>query len=115
MHCEKMVATDMFHHRAVIEFPAKGGNLTGVIYRQLCYVYRDACMGASSVKRWLRHFKGGNTDVTDQPRCGQPRTAATGHTKQKVDKLVRHDPMKTDKLQCNLEWHFMKNVQKRKM
>jgi transposase len=48
-------------------------------------------MGASSVRRWTKHLKDGNTDIADQPRCGRPRTAATEHNKQKVDELIRQD------------------------
>jgi transposase len=48
-------------------------------------------MGASSVRRWVKHYKGGNTDIADQPRCGRRRTAATERNKQKVDELVRQD------------------------
>jgi hypothetical protein len=27
-------------------------------------------MGVSNVRRWVKHFKDGNTDIADQPRCG---------------------------------------------
>jgi hypothetical protein len=39
----------------------------------------------------MKHLKGGNTDIADQPRCGRPRTAATEGNKQKVDELIRQD------------------------
>jgi hypothetical protein len=48
-------------------------------------------MGASSVRRWVKHFKDGNTDIADQLRCGRPRTAATERNEQKVDELIRQD------------------------
>jgi plasmid stabilization system protein ParE len=48
-------------------------------------------MGASNVRRWVKHFKDGNTDIADQPRCGRQRTAATERNKQKVDELIRQD------------------------
>jgi transposase len=48
-------------------------------------------MGVSSVRRWVKHFKDGNTDIAHQPRCGRPRTAATERNKQKVD-IIRKDP-----------------------
>jgi hypothetical protein len=45
MHCKKMVVTDMlFHQCAVIEFLMKEVNSAGVICKQLCGVYGDACM-----------------------------------------------------------------------
>jgi transposase len=87
-----MVVTDMlFRQRAVIEFLVKEGNSAGVIYEQLRGVYGDACMGASSVRTWVKHSKDGNTDIADQLRCGRPRTAATERNKQKVDELIRQD------------------------
>jgi hypothetical protein len=72
---------------AVIEFLMKEVNSAGVTYERPRGVYRDACMGASSVRRWVKHFKDGNTDIADQPRCGRPRTVATERNKQKVDEL----------------------------
>jgi hypothetical protein len=48
-------------------------------------------MGASSVRRWLKHFKDGNTDFADQPRRSRLRTTATERNKQKVDELIRQD------------------------
>jgi hypothetical protein len=69
MHCEKMALTDMsFRQSAVIEFLVKEGNSAGVIYKRLCSVYGDVCMGASSVRRWVKHFKDGNTVIADQLR-----------------------------------------------
>jgi hypothetical protein len=46
--------------------------------------------GTSSVRRWVKHFKDGNTDIADQLRCGRQRTA-TECNKQKVDELIRED------------------------
>jgi hypothetical protein len=51
-------------------------NSVAVIYERLRDVYGNACIDASSVRKWMKHFKDGNTDIADQPRCGQPRTAA---------------------------------------
>jgi transposase len=76
---------------AFIEFPAKVGNSTRVIYERLRDVYGDACMGASSVRRWVKYFKDGNTDIADQPLCGRPRTAVTERNKHEVHELIRQD------------------------
>jgi hypothetical protein len=51
----------------------------------------------------VKHFKDGNTDIADQPRCGRPRTAATEHNKQKVDELIRQDRRMT------VEWGTMRS------
>jgi hypothetical protein len=90
MHCEKTVVTDMsFRQCAVIEFLVKEGNSARVIYEWLRGVYGDVCLAASSVRSWVKHFKDGNTDIVDQPRCGRQRTSATECNKQKVDVLIR--------------------------
>jgi hypothetical protein len=39
----------------------------------------------------VKHFKDGNTDIADQPRCGRPRTAAAERNKQEVDEFIRQD------------------------
>jgi transposase len=94
--CEKMAVTDIsFRQRAVIQFLVKEGNSAGVIYERLCDVSGDTCLGASSVRRWVKHFKDGNTDFADQPLCGRPGTAATERNKQKVDELIRQDQRTT--------------------
>jgi len=43
-------------------------------------------MGA--VKRWLKHFKDGNTDLANQP-CSRPRTASTDRNKREIVELVK--------------------------
>jgi transposase len=83
MHCEKMTVTDMFRQSYVIEFLVKEGNSAGVSYERLRGVYGDACMGTSSVRRWLKHFKDGNTDIADQPRCGRPELLQLSATRKK--------------------------------
>jgi transposase len=109
MHYDKMAVTDnSFRQCAVTEFLVKEGNSAGVTYERLRGVYRDACLGASSVRRWVKHFKDGNTDIADQPRCGRQVTAATEHNKQKVAELIRHRRI-TEKLQRSLEWGTMRS------
>jgi hypothetical protein len=65
MHCEKVAITDMFRQSAVIEFLVKEGKSAGIIYERLCDMCGDVCMGVSSVRRWVKHFKDGNTDIGD--------------------------------------------------
>jgi transposase len=48
-------------------------------------------VGVSSVRRWVKHFKDGNTDIADQTGCGRQRTAATERNKQKLNELIRQD------------------------
>jgi transposase len=99
-----MAVTDMsFRQCAVIEFLVKDGNSAGFIYKRLRDVYGDVCMGASSVRRWVKHFKDGNTDITYQLHCCRPRTAKTERNKQKVHELIRKDRKITEKLQRSLK------------
>jgi histone-lysine N-methyltransferase SETMAR len=48
-------------------------------------------MGASSVRRWVKHFKDGNTSIQDQPRSGRPCTASTEPKKKIVDEIIKED------------------------
>jgi transposase len=106
-----MAFTDMsFRQHAVIEFLVKEGNSAGVIYERLRGVYGDTCRGANSVRRWVKHFKDGNTDIADQPRCGRSRTAATERNIQKVDELIREDRRITVReIAEQLEWGTMRS------
>jgi hypothetical protein len=40
-------------------------------------------MDVSSVRRWVKNFEDGNTDIAYQPRCGRLRTAANESNKQR--------------------------------
>ncbi|PNF43978.1 hypothetical protein B7P43_G00906 [Cryptotermes secundus] len=48
-------------------------------------------MGASSVRRWVKHFKDGNTSIEDEPRSGRPRTAPTERNKERVEEIIQDD------------------------
>ena len=62
----KMADNDMsFRHRAVIEFLVKEEIPAAEIYQRLQRAYRSVCMGASSVRRWVKQFKDGNTSIGD--------------------------------------------------
>ena len=71
----------LFWQHAVIELFVKENNSATDISGRLSQVQGDACMGASSVRRWVKHFKDGEkTDIADQPCCGQLRTPlGVGH------------------------------------
>ena len=53
--------------------------------------YGSVCMGASSVRRWVKHFKDGNTSIQDQPRSGRSRTDSTERNKERVDEIIQDD------------------------
>ena len=88
----KMVDNDMsFHQRAVIEFLVKEEIPAAEIHQRLQRAYGSVCMGASSVLRWVKHFKDGNTSIQDQPRSGRPRTTSTERNKERVDEINQDD------------------------
>ena len=80
-----------FCQRAVIEFLAKEEIPTADIHHRLHHVYGDVCMGASSVRWRIKHFKDGNTNIQDQPRSGRPHKASTEPNKRRVDEIIKED------------------------
>ena len=80
-----------FLQRAVIDFLIKEEIPAAGIDQRLKRAYGSVCMGASSVRRWVQHFKDGNTSIQDQPRIGRPRTASTERNKERVDEIIQDD------------------------
>jgi len=58
-------------------------------------VLMDVCMGASSVWRWVEHFKDGNTSIQDEPRSSHPQTLSTECKKERVDEIIQDDRLVT--------------------
>ena len=52
-------------------------------------------MGASSVRRWVKHFKDGNASIQDEPRSGRPRTASSERNKERMDEIIQDDRLVT--------------------
>jgi len=87
-----MADNDMlFRQRAVIEFLIKEEIPAAEIYQRLQRAYGSVCVGASSVRRWVKHFKDGNTSIQDQPRSGLPRTVSTECNRERVDEIIQDD------------------------
>src|SRR5215469_3766384 len=80
-----------FRQPAVIEFLVKEEIPAAEIHQRLHRAYGSVCMGVSSVRRWVKHFKDGNTSIQDQPRSGRPRTASTERNKERVDEIIQDD------------------------
>jgi len=80
-----------FRQLTVIEFLVKEEISAVHIHHRLHRVYGDVCMGASSVRRWVKHFKDGNTSIQDQPPSGRPRTATTEPNKKRVDQILKEN------------------------
>lgn len=62
-------------HSIKLEFFVKEEIPTAEIHRR--HAYGDECMGASSVRRWVKTFKDGHMCIQNQPRSGRFRTAST--------------------------------------
>jgi len=87
-----MADNDMsFRQRAVIEFLVKEEIPAAEIHQRLQCAYGSVCMGASSVRRWVKHFKNGNMSIQDQPWSGGPRTTSTERNKERVDEIIQDD------------------------
>ena len=80
-----------FHQCAVTEFLVKEEIPAADIHHRLQLVYGDECMGASSVRQWVKHFKDGNMSIQDQPRSGCPQTASTEPNQKRADEIIQED------------------------
>jgi hypothetical protein len=67
----------------------------------------------SSVRRCVKHIKDWNTDIADQPRCGRPRTAATGRLFGKGGNNQMQ--LATFRWSTNFVMRFVKDVRRRKL
>ena len=66
-----MADNDMsFRQGAVIEFLVKEEIPAAEIHQRLQRAYGSVCVGASSVRRWVKHFEDGNTSIQNDPRSG---------------------------------------------
>jgi len=61
----------LFRQHDVIEFLVNEEIPAADIHQRLQRVFGNGCMGASSVRQWVKHFKDGNTSIQDQPRSGR--------------------------------------------
>jgi len=72
---------NVFRQKAVIEFLFKEGSTAKTISDRLKNVYGESCLSYASVKRWVVHFRNGNSDICDKPRSGRPASVATPEKK----------------------------------
>ena len=75
MHVEMEAFSDVqFKQRAVSEFLTAEKVPPIEIHRQMQAVYGDQCVDVSTVRRWVRQFKGGElgqADLSDKTRGKQ--------------------------------------------
>jgi len=60
-----------FEYRSVIKFLVLEGESPSNIYKHLMVVYGDHAPSRTTVFEWVRRFKGGQTTIKDDPRCGK--------------------------------------------
>ena len=76
-----MADNDMsFRQRAVIEFLVKEEIPAAEIHQRLQRAYGSVCMGASSVRRWVKDFKDGKTEAIQKAVRQCLRMAGTEST-----------------------------------
>ena len=74
----KMADNNMsFRQRAVIKFLLKEEIPAAEIHHRLQRAYGSVCMGASSVRRWVKHFKDGKTEAIQEAVLQCLRMAGT--------------------------------------
>lgn len=69
----------------------KFGKSATEILSLLQEVYGDNCLSRTQVFEWVKRFKDGREDVTDDPRIGRPRTVKADDNIVKVGKIIREN------------------------
>ena len=64
--------------KAVIKFLLKEGIAAREISDRLRNVYGESALSYPTVRRWVAEFKGGRSDIIDNPRSGRPPSAVEG-------------------------------------
>ena len=62
--------------RALNRFLSAKGTTPIDIHRQLCEAYGPQCKDVKNMRKWVREFMYGRTDVHDELRCGLPSVSA---------------------------------------
>ena len=84
----KMADNDTsFRQHAVIEFPVKEEIPAAEIHQRLQRAYGSVCMGASSVRRWVKHSKDGKTEAIQKALRQCLRMAGTEFCRRGILKL----------------------------
>ncbi|KAL4710086.1 hypothetical protein ACJJTC_016488 [Scirpophaga incertulas] len=79
--------------RAVIRFLSAKGVKPIDIHREICEVYGQNIMSDGMVRKWVRAFKDGRTNVHDEQRSGRP-SVVNEDLVQKVDEKKFSSPKK---------------------
>ena len=79
-----------FRQRAVIEFLVKDEIPVAEIHQRLQRAYGSVCMGASSVRRWVKQFKDGKMEAIQKAVRQCLRMAVTEFYRRGIFKLPEH-------------------------
>jgi hypothetical protein len=106
MYCEKMA----FRQRAVIEFVVKERISEGVIYERLRSAYGDVCMGASSVRRWVKLLRT-ETGMSPIGRAAVERELLQlkATSKKSTSSSDETEGYKSEEFQRSLEWGTLRS------
>jgi len=85
-----------FRQLAVIEFLVKEEIPAAEIHQRLQRAYGSVCVGASSVRRWVKHFKDGNKSTQDQPRSGRLEQSQLNATRREWIYVLTHNRLWSD-------------------
>ena len=88
-----------FRPRAVIEFLVKEEIPAAEIHQRLQRAYGSVCMGASSDRRWVKHFKEGKMEAIQKAVRQCLRMAGTEFYRRGIFKLSR-----TLEEMCTKKW-----------
>nr|XP_033811349.1 protein GVQW3-like [Geotrypetes seraphini]XP_033811350.1 protein GVQW3-like [Geotrypetes seraphini] len=77
--------------RCVIEFCVKLGKSGNETLEMLRQAYGGESISRAAVFRWWKHFKEGNTRVTDEARSGRPSTVVTDVNIAKATEMLKND------------------------
>jgi transposase len=84
-------ADAVFKQKAVIELLTKEGVAAKNINNRLVNVYGDLSLSYPSVRRWVAHFKSGNSEIADKLRAGRPPSATIQANRTGIDEIIRND------------------------
>ena len=101
----KMADNDMsFRQRAVIEFLVKEEIPATEIHQRLQRAYGSVCMGSSSVRRWVKHFKDEKTEDIQKVVRQCLRMAGTEFYRRGIFKLLEE--------MCTKKWRLCGKIKK---
>ena len=104
----KMADNNMsFRQGAVIEFLVKEEIPAAEIHQRLQRAYGSVCMGASSVRRWVKHFNDGKTEAIQKAVRQCLRMAGTEFYGRGIFKL----PERWKKM-CTKKWRLCGKIKK---